>query len=205
MVHHVGMKKYLFGGVAILLLGVSMWALPVYGGTFELRAVESFVDVLIERGIIPASFADRARSVVKLLGAGGTEENAPITPQNADKVKVSVSQFIEKSHLTFSKGEDVRGIVLLVKNSTTTDITLEAKRRCQVIYRIYQGDTLAYDSSTAENCKGNERVTYVLPGSQTRMFPVTHHMSTRQLESGAYRFVVEYPGYGSGERTVTIE
>lgn len=198
-------KTILALSVAGLLVAGAVWAAPVSGPTFTLYTVHGFVEMLIERGIISPGFADKARSYANIFSrVDDAEEKAEQSMQNADKVSVSLSQLIQYSKLEFAEGSDVEGMLLMVTNETDAPITLEAKRGCQVLYRIYDGDTMLFDSATQEKCKTDERVTYVLEGRKTRMFEIIHRASDYALPVGTYRVELEYPGYGEGERTVTI-
>lgn len=123
---------------------------------------------------------------------------------DADKVQVSVSQLIKYANSEYVEGDDVEGLLLLVENTADAEAVLEAKRKCQVVYRIFSDEALVYDSATSERCKTDERVSYVLGAGKTRMFEVTHASTTHPLPTGTYRFELEYPGYGGGEKTVTI-
>lgn len=200
------MKKILTVLVIVLLLaGVSG---VVYAQTHTLYTTTGFVEMLIARGIVPQALAEKARSFASAISRVEDVQNSAEAPgaQNADNVEVSVSQLIEFSSLTFDAGSDVRGLLLVVKNPTTEVLTLEAKRGCQVQYKIYnRDDQELYDSSTTEACQTEEKVTWKLQPGQVRMFPVSHSALAYPLEPGTYRFELEYPGYGKGDRTVTIQ
>ncbi len=215
------MKKAFFSLLAVVLVAgaVIVWAGPVHAQTFVLETTHGFVQLLIDKGIIPEALAGKARELASMIEAleghattspattnSATASSTPQGPLNADKVDVSVSQLIENGSLTYNHLEDVKGLLLLVKNTTDQDITLEAKRHCQVVYRIYDAnDKLVYDSSTSNQCQTNERVTYLLPAGETRMFGVDHPESVHALQPGVYRFELEYPGYGKGDLSVTIQ
>ncbi len=179
----------------------------VYAQTYRLYTLGGFVEMLIERGIVTSAVAQKAREIVKLVER---VEDAPTptipTHLNANKVEVSVSQLIEHANLNYKAGSDIRGLLLLVKNMSTSTIELETKRRCQVVYRIKDGGgTVLYNKDTSEQCSKNERVTYLLKGSDTRMFEVRHRQIDFPLAKGTYTFELEYPGYGGGSRTVIVE
>jgi hypothetical protein len=196
------MKKRVYAGtVAALLLiaGSVAWASPTeqYG---------NLVDMLIERGIIPAASAEKARELVAALGLIEEQQELPTEVQNADLVTVFATQDIEYGTRTYSYGDDIKGLMLVVKNETEEAVMLDARRQCQVSYKIFnEENTLLYDSADEEICTAGERVTYLLPNGKARMLPVTHKDDTYRLEQGTYTFLLEYPGYGSGERTVTVE
>ncbi len=165
-----------------------------------------FVELLIERNIITANYAERARSYARLFSKSAPSADVS-TPgmRDADKVRVTTSQLIRYSNLEFAVGEEIQGLLLLVENSSSTDAILEAKRKCQVTYRIFSDtETLVYDSATEERCKTDERVTYLLGAGQTRMFEIKHATSTLALPAGEYTFTLEYPGYGGGDKKVTV-
>jgi hypothetical protein len=177
------------------------------GKTYTLYTVPGFVDALIARGIIPEAAAGKARTLMRMVLQSEEQANPqPTGALNADKVRVTVSQLIEQSDLTFDARMDIKGPILLVKNTTKEKITLEAKRHCQVVYRIYDTkDVLLYDSATSKKCTTDEKVTYPLDAEQTRMFGIMHRTSDYALTSGSYRFHIEYPGYGEGDLTVRIK
>jgi hypothetical protein len=115
-------------------------------------------------------------------------------------------QLIEHANLEFAAGTDITGPLVIVKNMSASSTVLEAKRQCQVVYRIYDtADTLLYDSATTEVCTTDEQITYQLQGHGIRMFPIRHTATAYPLVVGTYRFVLEYPGYGEGSVMVTIE
>jgi len=47
-------------------------------------------------------------------------------------------------------------------------------------------------------------VTFNLDSGESRMFEVKHSLDDYKLQKGSYTFEIEYPGYGSGERSVTV-
>ena len=199
--------KHAWFAVALVMLtfGFAVWAAPVHTDSDQVRW-GSFVETLIDYGIIPEHMANKAREVLGLVERLEVQEQSQEGPMNADKVSVRASQLINVGNLTFEYGEDVKGLLLLVKNESEADIDLEAKRGCQVIYRVYNADgNELYDSSSESKCDTNEKVTYRLNAGQTRMFPVTHYDTSYRLEKGTYRVLIDYPGYGSGERTIVVE
>lgn len=199
---------YLILAVAALLLGgVVVWAAPLSSTSYALYTPSGFVDLLVTRGLIPEGLAPKARSLAALLTRNAPAAHPSQAPMNADKVKVSVSQLIEHGTLTYNRFEDIKGLLLLVQNTTNERITLEARRKCQVVYRVYDAEgALVYDGATSERCRtSTEQVTYDLEAGQTRMFQIVHAQSTHELPPGTYRFEIEYPGYGQGDLTVTVQ
>lgn len=207
-VYHNRLMKKLTAFVIVGVLAVTAVTGVVYAQTIRLYTLNGFTEMLIARNLVPASLAEKARELSNMVSRiDDAEDQAPVPvgAKNSDKVTVSVSQLIEHANLEFKVGENIEGLLLIVKNNTASTTELEAKRRCQVVYRIYSADdVLLYDSATGEKCVTDEKVTYLLNAQQTRMFPINHAASTFGLSSGTYRFVLEYPGYGKGERTVTI-
>ena len=195
----------LIGLLAPLFVGLVLWASPVYGGTFQLHTVSSFVESLIERGIISEGMAEKARVVANMITQVETETVAQDTALNAPYATVSVSQYIQYANHTYAQGEDVEGVILLIENTSEESRMFEAKRGCQITYTVYDGDTVVYDSASSEQCQTDERVEYSLGAGETRMFAVTHSNDVYHLDPGTYRFEVTYPGYGSGERTIVVE
>ncbi len=190
-------------GVLIATSGV------VYAQTFRLYTLSGFAEELMSRGIIPSPLHEKARSLVRMIERIEDAKDAIPTQTpalNADKTAVTVSQLIEHANGNYEEGKDIEGLLLLVENTSTSTIELEAVRGCQVVYRILAADgAVVYDSGTKEKCTTDERVTYFLNGNQTRMFEVRHRATDYPLPKGAYTFVLEYPGYGGGSRTVTVE
>lgn len=144
---------------------------------------------------------------------GATVTYVSTTDKNTDKsasapelVTVNVSQLIAFSHLTFKEGDEVQGLLLTVTNESDTTQTFEARRKCQVTYKIFdQSNALVFDSaSSTPVCTSGERVTYLMPPHVTRMFEIRHKDSAYHLKPGVYRFELDYPEYGRGDLTVTI-
>ena len=160
-----------------------VFALPTYGAVTS-NHVHSFVEHLIERGIIPGDMAARARALV----AGMTG--------NAD-INVTVHELIQHSPLTVSRGDTIQGIVLLAENTGAAATTLRHKEGCGILYRIFSGEELIYDHSSHESCVSAPQVGYVLEPAQSVMFEVVHTPERHELAPGTYRFEVEYPGYGA--------
>jgi|GEM_PF-3549487 len=210
-------KKLLVACALSLTLAVGVVvAVPAYAGTLQLHTVHSFVETLIARGIIPESVANKAREFVSMISHADQAQTAapaaqmpyvqnPEPGMNKENVSIKVSQLIEHADRTYNKFEDVSGLLLLVTNTSDASVMLEAKRHCQVVYRIYDAhDTLVYDSSTSDVCQGKEHVQYQLPAGKTRMFEITHAEKAHHLDPGTYRFELVYPGYGTGDLQVTI-
>lgn len=179
--------------VTATLFVTLLFTLPTYGASTP-EYLRNAVEHLIESGIIPASMAAQARLVV--------ENNT--TPETTD-ITVSVHELIQYSPLEFQERRDVRGIVLLAQNSGNTPATLTRTRQCSVVYRIYDdAGTMLYDHSQSNRCLYGPAVTYVLEPGQQTMFEVIHSKEDYVLTPGTYHFEVEYPGYGKGEREVTV-
>lgn len=203
----VCMKKILF--VLVLLVGLALVSGVAYARTYELYTLSGFVESLIERGFIPNSMAGKARDLVQTIEKvedSGTV-NVPEEEQypNSDKVTLKATQLIEHANLEYQAGTPVEGLLLVVENPTEESLVLSAVRKCQVVYRIYNAaDEMLYDSSTSEVCQTDERVLWELLPGQSRMFNIAHQPSTYELAPGTYRFEIDYPGYGKGERMVTV-
>lgn len=196
------MKKTILSLAIILVVFVGVGTTVAYASG-SLSFV-SLVERLIEVGIIPEQKAQEALAAAVRLEPYREQETTSEV-MNAQKVDVVVSQLIEHSDLSYKENEPIKGLLLLVKNTTTDATVLEAKRGCQVVYQIYdEDDELVYDGAASERCQTDEKVTYLLEGNDTRMFSVSHDSALAPLPVGAYRFELEYPGYGSGEKTVTI-
>ncbi len=189
----------------VLLAGGLASASSFASSDAEIAGAGDLVEYLIAQKIIPEPFAERARAFARLFSLhdgsqGVTEDRA----SDVDKVRVSTSQLIDHANLEYAVGDEVSGLLLLVENTTSIDAVLEAKRGCQVVYRIFSGEELLFDSANTDRCKTEERVSYVLGPGKTRMFEISHASTTQALAAGTYRFELEYPGYGSGEKIVTI-
>ncbi len=200
--HNIPMKRLMLAAVLLcLLVGVSGL---VYARTYSLYTTTGFVELLIERGIVPEPLAGTARALasaierIEHMRSGTREVAAP------DPVTVEVSQFIEHGDLTYDEGEDIEGLLLTVKNGGSDSLALDAVRGCQVVYRIYREQEQLYDSRETERCKTDELVVWELSPGELRMFPVRHSVADLALLPGVYRFELEYPGYGKGSREITV-
>lgn len=194
-------KVYLWIGAALLLVGVC-GATVTYA--FEGSGAKGLIEFLIAKNIIPADKAEQARMFAEKLDNVTTlEQHASSTPKFAT---VKVSQLIAFSHRTFNEGDEVQGLLLTVTNESDTTQTFEARRKCQVTYKIFdQSNALVFDSaSSTPVCTSGERVTYLMPPHVTRMFEIRHKDSAYHLKPGVYRFELDYPEYGRGDLTVTI-
>ncbi|KKS28198.1 MAG: hypothetical protein UV60_C0019G0008 [Parcubacteria group bacterium GW2011_GWA2_43_11] len=175
-----------------------------YGATHQLYTTYGFIDLLISRGIIATQQVERAREMGAIIMK--TEKSETLSKPSTEDITVSVSQFIEHGDLTYTRFEDIEGLLLTVKNISEKSQTLTAKRKCQVVYYIYNDtDKLVYNSADETVCQTNEKVSYVLEAGKTRIFPITHKQNKFALQQGTYRFEIEYPEYGKGEVTVTVQ
>jgi hypothetical protein len=204
-------RKNTIASIALCaLFSFATFTTPVYGAdtitgaNHELYTISGFIDLLISKGIISEAKATQARELAK-FAEKIDEAKTDIAP-STDDVEVTVSQYIEYGDLTYSTFEDIKGLLLTVKNTSDTAKTLEAKRSCQVVYRIYDDkDVLLYDATDEKACQTTEQVTYVLEAGKTRIFPIIHNMDKYSLRTGLYRFEIEYPEYGKGERMITVK
>jgi hypothetical protein len=159
--------------------------------------------MLIEKDIVPAHMADKARELVSFI-SDAEPIVEPRTPYK-DVVEVSVSQLIEHSFRKYDRGDEIRGIILLAENTSDQDIYPTAVRNCQITYQIFQGEAMLYDSASKRACEAQEMVSYRLGPGQSRMFEVRHTQLEYSLDRGEYRMRISYPGYGEGTRTFTVE
>lgn len=189
--------------LALLVLGSA-------GGAYAASAdgaprAAAFIETLIQKGVIPSSQVGRARSfVLFLLGVNRAPDDGEGV--NVDKIVLEASQYIAHANLTFKEGEPIEGIILRIRNTTESTIELEGRRGCHVSYKIFTADRsqMLYDSATADACKTGERAHYFLPPLGHRTFPIIHSAETYRLAPGDYIFELNYPEYGSAERTVTV-
>jgi hypothetical protein len=192
----------------ILLLGLCLYGTNVSANvaTFHLVSMSGFVESLIAKDIISSDMSARARALVRMVEAGTVQIHKVIHTRNADSVEVHVSRLIQYAGGDTTEGNDIEGLLLITKNTTSKPVELEAKRGCQVVYRIYstENDTLLYDSASEDRCVTKEKVTYYIEAGKVRMFEINHRNKDFPLTAGAYRFVLEYPGYGKGERIVNV-
>ncbi|HCC04946.1 TPA: hypothetical protein DEP58_01405 [Patescibacteria group bacterium] len=189
---------------AVFISATLFTAPQVYGATHQLYTTYGFIDLLISRGIIATQQVERAREMGAVIMK--TEKSETSSNPSPEDITVSVSQFIEHGNLTYNMFENIEGLLLTVKNNGSKAHTLDAKRQCQVVYRIYdEEDSLVYDYADESKCQTSEKVSYILEAGATRIFPITHDVGKYALKSGKYRFEVEYPGYGKGERVVTVK
>lgn len=204
-------KKNSIASIALCaLFSLATFTTPAYGATtvdganHELYTIGGFIDLLISKGIISEAKAVQARELAKLVEQADDAKTDPVS--SSEDVEVSVSQYIEYGDLTYTAYENIKGLLLTVKNTSDTAKTLRAKRSCQVVYRIYdEKDVLLYDAADEKACQTTEQVTYVLEAGKTRIFPITHDTDKYSLKAGTYRFEIEYPEYGKGERMVTVK
>jgi hypothetical protein len=197
-------KHYAPIGVAVILL-TGIVTTSVYGAEHALYTTSGFIDLLISKGIIPEEKVTKARELLTFVVRSEKKEEIQIEKMNADKVEVTVSQYIENGELTYNAFEDIEGLLLMVKNTTSEGLVLEAVRNCQVTYRIYDvTDTLLFDSGENEKCKVAEKVTYMLAAGKSRIFEVKHTQNEYSLSAGTYTFEIEYAGYGKGEKEITV-
>jgi hypothetical protein len=196
--HHTGMKKYTY---TVLLFVISMFLVTpsVHASATNLYTLSSFVDVLIDKGIITSQNVIRAGEILHML------ENIELATEENKHITIEVSHYIEYGTREYQMFEDIKGIVLLVKNTSEKDVYVTANRSCPVLYTIYQNEELLYAKANEEKCKNSETVTYALPAGDTRMYEVTHAQSAYQLQKGEYRFEIEYPQYGKGSTEITVE
>jgi len=186
-------------GLVAFLLVV---AVPVYGETIQRYSLQNFVELLIERNIIPETMFDKARQLVAIINV---IEPAEVTKPYANDITVSISQLIEHSFRRYAEGATIQGIILLAENTSTEDVFPTAVRNCQITYQIFEGDTMLYDSGTKRACREQELVSYRLGPGQTRMFEVRHTQLDYRLPRGEYRMHISYPGYGEGSKTFVVE
>ncbi len=201
--------KYITRVLALFVFTASC-ALVVHASginrTYTLYTLPGFVDALITRGIVPPAAAGKARELARMITRSEQGATTHKGALNADKVTVTVSKLIEQANLEYDARVDIKGPILIVKNISSEATTLEAKRRCQIVYRVYDtDDVMVYDSATTEACMTNEKVTYPLAAGQVRMFPILHQPSNYPLKAGTYRLELEYPGYGTDDLTITVK
>ena len=139
-----------------MFVGLVLWASPVYGGTFQLHTFTSFVESLIERGIISEGMADKARNIAGIVTQIDSGAVAQSTALNASYAVVSVSQYIQYANHTYTQGDDIEGVILLIENTSEESRMFEAKRGCQVVYALYDEVEMVYDSATTEQCQTDE-------------------------------------------------
>lgn len=194
-----------FIGVFLMLWGTGVSALEVrqVSATYTLYTVSGFIDLLVEQGIIPSERAAQARMYGMLV------ERSQAVRAGQDHVasglEISASQLIEYSKLSFGRFEDIKGLVLLVRNLGEAPVVLEHVQACPVTYRIIDAaDAVLYDSAQQPACKSDEFVGYQLEAGESRMFELEHRHRERALTPGTYQFEMQYGQYGSDTRTVTI-
>lgn len=181
----------------ILLISTS----TVQASTVQLYTVSGFVTALIEQGIIPSHHSTQAKEIVSII----EKMQAHAQGKNAKHVAVTATHYIEYGTLEYNPFEDIKGLLVKVSNTSDEPITLEAGQLCPVTYTILQDDRVLYESATQPKCNTQNTVTYTLKGDQSRLYEVIHEQEDYQLNRGVYRFLLEYPGYGSGSKTITIK
>lgn len=196
------MKKI---ALTLVLVAVLLGSGVLYVRAYASEDLREFVALLIVKGVIAPSQADRAYSFVDIIAGASKETDEEEGVLNADKVSIAASQLIQFGNREYAQGEDIRGMVLNVTNTTDEVISLEGRRRCILSYKIYKGDEMLFDSAQHEPCTGTERVTYQMEGKQTRILEMIHKADALALDAGSYKVVLEYPGYGVGEREFTVK
>jgi len=206
------MKKIFYASIFTFCFGVFLYvAHPVYAASHKLFTIFGFIEMLLEKGIVSETNAEKARYLASFIEKVDAPQKEVVQGEEAlrddfEDIEVRVSQFIENGTRTYNTYEDVQGLILTVKNTTSEEILLHAIRKCQVVYRIFNEKAeLLYDSSKGDACQTGEKVVYTLLAGKTRIFPITHKMDAYQLEKGVYRFEIEYPEYGKGNVSVTIQ
>lgn len=194
---------------AFLVVLIGLFILGVGGGVYVYAdddvSFSQIVELFISLGIIPAEKAEKARSAVAGLTGEELVVPEPDGPMNKEYVEITVSQYIENASLEYAAGEDIVGLILIAKNTHTEPVVLEAKRGCQVVYRILDHDgTVLYDNRDSEKCQTEEKVTYLMESGQSRVFRVDHKLSDYTLALGSYAIEMEYPGYGGGVKNILV-
>lgn len=199
------MKNYTFPLIAVCIIYISFVCSTKPVEAFTLYTMEGFVEALISKGFIYSNSQDRAREIVKAVQRLEDYQKGASVAMNADKVSVSVSQYIEYAGLEYSRYGDIAGLVLIVKNETDVPVLLEAQRECHIVYTISNEDSeIVYDSRNSVLCSTQGQVAYVLEGRGLRVFELTHNRSDKALQKGNYSVEITYPGYGSGTRMIKV-
>lgn len=190
------MKTKLGIGLVALLLVVGV----VYAKQAEALSLRAFVDMLIDAGIIAADKEEQAKRAAAALEP---------EPAQAEKegLAVKVSQLIQYGNLTYAVGDDIEGLVMNIENTTEGELLLLTGRSdCIVSYKLFgDDDELLYDNGESEACQSGEQVVFPLQPGEFRILPVTHEYDDYALAPGKYIVKLEYPGYGEGERVITVE
>ncbi len=197
------LTKTFFAG--FLLVALFFAVSTVNASYLKIYTVSGFINMLVEKGIIPENKIEKAKEISQMAEALESVESSN-TALNSDKVSVSVNQLIEHADLKYNAYTDITGLLLLVKNTSDEDIFLEAKRGCQVVYTIINSaGNVVYTNKDTKVCKTNEKVRYLLRAGKTRMFQINHKRDDKRLGRGVYTVKMEYPGYGGGEKIITVE
>jgi len=192
------MKKKAWVAVALGL------ALAVGGAVYVQRAeaisLRALIDLLLQRNIIPAEQKERAQEAVDVLSVLN-----PDAVDNPDAVELSASQLIEFGDRTYREGDPIEGLILVVKNTGEETLALKGRRKCVLSYAILASDgTELYNSADRPVCNTGEEITYYLGPGKSRMLRMRHVQESYPLKPGRYTVRLDYPPYGSRERTITV-
>jgi len=184
---------YLWSFASVALL-VVLAPTATHAGTHSANTFTNFVDALIASNLVDADSAELARTIATHFDSISRVD-----------VHIQVSQLIEHADRTYAAGDDVKGLVLIVRNEGETPVTLTGTRNCHVSYTIYQSNELLYDARQHGICSNRALSQYILAPGAYRMFEIAHPATAWPLDEGTYRFELNYPGYGSEGLVVTIE
>ena len=123
--HYYGYMKSLY----IITLSIGLFILPSavraeLAQPLATTAEQNALHYIIDSGLVsPEAYA----LPLALLGEDGVPEGLELT----------VSQKIQYSPRTYTQAEDVRGLLVLMKNTTNKPIAYGENSECFVQYRIY--------------------------------------------------------------------
>ena len=171
-----------------------------YAQRVEAISLRALVDLLLQRGIIPATQEQRAREAVEVISVLN-----PDAVDNPDAVELRASQLIEFADRTYREGDPIEGLLLTVKNTSTETLALKGRRKCVLSYAILSQDgTELYNSAERPVCNTGEEITYYLEPGRTRMLRMRHTPEAYPLKPGRYTVRLDYPPYGNATRTITV-
>jgi hypothetical protein len=183
-------KYFLFS--LLLVLGVSACFSPAFASPVD------DVETLISAGVVGKGKEAQAREIARTLWWRELEQQeTPLT--------FSASQDIRFAERTYREREDIRGLLLLAENKSTSSVSYLFRTKCPVVYRIFDAkDTLRYTNETKNTCVTSEIGRATIRPKSALAFPVVHKNSIARLPVGTYRMELSLPHYGSDSLSFTV-
>jgi hypothetical protein len=125
------------------------------------------------------------------------------------ELKLSVSQYIAHSNRTYSAGDDIVGLLVLITNISTSAVTYTEHHSCPLGYRIYTTDwRMLYNSDEADRCHASSPITVskviTIDPLDVHAYEIVHSSQQYTLPKGEYIVALSYNGVPAGVKTITI-